>query len=82
MIMPISTYNWFSGMNNCTTIDIINLNTKNNKNMNGMFSNCSKLTKIKGLTKLNTSNVTNKRIRFARLGYEKCRRYELYVFKL
>lgn len=56
-VKPTSTYRWFSGMSNLTSIqgDFI---TSEVTNMRGMFYGCSKLTSL-NLTGYNTAKVTN-----------------------
>ena len=56
---PTSTFSWFNGMSNLTTItDIGNLNTSEVTRMNNMFKGCSGLTNL-NLSSFNTQNVTN-----------------------
>ncbi|MBR5697008.1 MAG: BspA family leucine-rich repeat surface protein [Prevotella sp.] len=56
---PTSTYNWFRGMSNLTTItNIRKLNTSSVTNMRYMFSACAKLTSL-DLSSFNTENVTD-----------------------
>ena len=56
---PTSTYRWFGGMTNLTTItDIRYLNTSSVTNMRFMFSACNKLTSL-DLRTFNTENVTD-----------------------
>ena len=56
---PTSTFRWFSGMNNLTSITgITYLNTSQVTNMYAMFSSCSGLTSL-NVSKFNTAKVTN-----------------------
>lgn len=56
---PTSTYYWFYGMENLTTITGLNhLNTSEVVNMSSMFDSCKKLTSL-DLSNFNTSKVTN-----------------------
>ena len=56
---PTSTYSWFKGMANLTTItDIENLNTSEVTNMANMFFGCSGLTNL-DVSYFDTQNVTN-----------------------
>ena len=56
---PTSTYYWFSGCTNLTSITgWENLNTSEVTNMREMFSDCRKLTNL-NLNQFNTSKVTN-----------------------
>ena len=54
----------FKSCSGLTTIDVSNFDTSNVTDMSGMFAECSGLTNILGLEKLNTSNVTNMREMF------------------
>ncbi len=62
-VKPTSTYRWFYGMSNLTSIqgDFI---TSEVTNMRGMFYGCSKLTSL-NLTGYNTAKVTNMEFMFA-----------------
>lgn len=53
-----ATY-FFKGLENCEKIDITNLETSKVTDMQYMFDYNPKLAEIKGIEKLNTSNVTN-----------------------
>ena len=57
-VRPQTTYAWFSGMSNLTTITGMKeyLNTSEVTNMNNMFSGCSSLTSL-DVSGFNTSNV-------------------------
>ena len=57
-VRPQTTYAWFSGMSNLTTITGMKeyLNTSEVTNMNDMFSGCSSLTSL-DVSGFNTSNV-------------------------
>ncbi len=58
-IRPTTTYAWFLGMANLTTItDIENLNTSEVTNMDYMFSSCSSLKDV-DLSHFNTAKVTS-----------------------
>lgn len=54
---PTSTYQWFSGLSQLTSIDLGNLNTSEVTNMGWMFQGCSNLTSLV-LSSLDTGNVT------------------------
>ncbi|MCT6891844.1 MAG: BspA family leucine-rich repeat surface protein, partial [Lactobacillus sp.] len=49
----------FNGDVNLTQLDLSKFNTSKVTNMNAMFSDCPKLTSIKGLDKFDTSKVTS-----------------------
>lgn len=57
-IQPTSTANWFKDMEECTSIDLTNLNTNAVTNMSRMFINCYALTNL-DLSNFNTSAVTD-----------------------
>ena len=55
---PTSTYDWFYGLKNATSIiNLSDLHTDNVTNMSSMFWNCEKLTSL-DLSQFNTANVT------------------------
>ena len=56
---PTSTYNWFFGMNNLTSLDLGNLNTSEVTNMYAMFDGCSSLETITFGEAFNTNCVTD-----------------------
>ena len=54
---PTSTYDWFYGLKNATSIiNLSDLHTDNVTNMRGMFWNCEKLTSL-DVSHFNTANV-------------------------
>lgn len=57
-VRPTSTYMWFDGMKNCTTMDLSKLDTSQDTNMGYMFRYCSALTSL-NLSNFDTSKVTN-----------------------
>lgn len=57
-IKPVSTVGWFGGFENCTEMDLSNLNTSLVTDMSYMFTYCTSLTSL-DLSNFDTSNVTN-----------------------
>ena len=57
-VRPTSTYHWFKGMNQMTSIYVDNLNVSEVTNMSGMFEGCSNLQSLIP-KKWNTSKVTD-----------------------
>ena len=62
-VRPTSTYMWFNGMKNCTTMDLSKLDTSQDTNMGYMFRYCSALTSL-NLSNFDTSKVTNMKSMF------------------
>lgn len=63
-VRPTSTYMWFAGMKNCTTMDLSKLDTSQDTNMGYMFQYCSALTSL-NVSTFDTSRVTNMKSMFA-----------------
>ena len=57
-VKPRWTFQWFDGMNNCTTMDLSKLDTSKVTNMRYMFAGCSSLTSL-DLSSFDTSKVTD-----------------------
>ncbi|WP_199589542.1 BspA family leucine-rich repeat surface protein, partial [Olsenella sp. AM30-3LB] len=62
-VRPTSTYSWFDGMTNCTSMDLSKLDTSQVTNMNSMFSGCKYLRQLV-LDSFDTSRVTDMRWMF------------------
>lgn len=57
-IAPLHISELFSGLSNCTSMNLERLDTSKVKHMFGVFSGCSSLTNLDGLSEWNTSGVT------------------------
>lgn len=57
-ISPKSTRYWFQGFTNCTSMNLLRLNTSNATRMDNMFGYCQLLTSL-DITHFDTSNVTH-----------------------
>lgn len=57
-IAPPEIFNWFYRLRNCQSIDLQNLDTKNNTNFDVVFYDCKKVTSL-DLNGFNTENVTS-----------------------
>ena len=57
-------HRFFQDCTNLYSIDLSNFDFSQIFNLAGLFNNCNKLKEIKGINKINTSNITNMRIMF------------------
>ncbi|MGI6033544.1 MAG: BspA family leucine-rich repeat surface protein, partial [Coriobacteriales bacterium] len=67
-IKPKSTAYWFYKANNCTSMDLSNLDTSEVTDMTCMFSRCQSLTEL-DVSNFDTSNVTNMNSMFSSSNY-------------